>query len=141
MSNEVQDEKKPEVLMEFFAVRNRDGHYYRAKGYGGGGATWVTDLKKARIYARPGPARTQITYFATNHPDYGVPKLVRLMVTAVEEVDETARVNKSIAAAVRRELNAEKKRQKYIIESAEKAAKEAQARLDDLKQRYTNGNK
>ena len=120
-------------MLKLYAIRNRDGQYFRAKGYGGCGKTWVDNLTKARVWPRTAPARAQITYFATSHSKYGVPKLVELHVTRVVEVDETARVKKVVA---KKELNtalrAVRNRRDEIRRAEENLASE-QARLDRLK--------
>lgn len=47
--------------LNFYIVMNSDGQFFRAKGRGGYGQTWVEDPNKARIYAKIGPARAAIT--------------------------------------------------------------------------------
>jgi hypothetical protein len=63
--------------LNFYAVRSKDGKWLRAKGYGGSGKSWVDEMSKAKIYANPGPAKAQITFWAKNYPEYGVPELVQ----------------------------------------------------------------
>lgn len=82
-------------LLIMYAVRNRDKKYFRAKGYGGTGDTWVDSLSKARIYPKVGPARAQVTFFANNYPKFGIPDLVALLVTDVVVVNEKERVKES----------------------------------------------
>ena len=86
---------EPDVKLVLYAVRNKDGWYFRAKG-GGLRGNWVDSLKKARIYSKPGPARAQVTFFANNYPKYGVPELVELRVTEVVTLNEDVRVKKSM---------------------------------------------
>lgn len=69
------------VYLTMYAVRNQEGKFFRAKGYGGYGNTWVDDLKKAKIYPRIGQARSRVTFFANTYPQYGIPDLVELRVT------------------------------------------------------------
>ena len=53
---------EPQSALIMYAVRNRDGQYFRAKGYGGSGESWIEGLARARIYPRPGPARQVVTF-------------------------------------------------------------------------------
>lgn len=66
------------------------------QGYQGYGETWVTDMKSAKIYAKPGPAKTQVTFFAKKFPELPVPELVELVVTDIRVIDQVARVKKAI---------------------------------------------
>jgi hypothetical protein len=94
-------------LLVLYAVRNSRGEWFRAKGYQGRGETWVADMKSAKIYARPGPAKTQVTFFAKKFPELPVPELVELVVTEVRAVDQVARVKKAI-----NEIDAKNRRQR-----------------------------
>ena len=85
-----------EILFKMYAVRNKEGKWFRAKGYGGYGKTWIDDITKARLYARIGGARGVITWFANNHPTYGIPDLICFNIKDSEVIDETARVKKSM---------------------------------------------
>lgn len=100
-----------EPLLKFYAVRNKEGKYFRAKGYGGYGETWVDDIKKAKIYSKPGGARGVITWFYNNYPEYGVPDLIELGVTDVVILNEEKRVLKS---AKKKEIEERKRRLKNL---------------------------
>jgi len=80
--------------LQFFAVRSKEGKWFRAKGYGGYGDTWVDELKRARVYNRIGPARATVSYFANTFPKYGIPDLVMFKCTEMVVLDETVRVKK-----------------------------------------------
>ena len=82
-------------VLVLYAVRNNKGQYFRAKGYGGGGNTWVDDINKAKIYGKTGGARGTITWFANNYPNYPTPDLIKLTVTGIEVMDEKGRVEKA----------------------------------------------
>jgi hypothetical protein len=75
-----------------YAVRNKEGKWFRRKGFGGYGDTWVEDFYKARVYAKVGGARSVVSWFASHHPAYGVPDLVALEISSVRVIDEKARV-------------------------------------------------
>jgi hypothetical protein len=123
------------VELEFYAVRSKDGKWYRSVGgHGGSGKNcWVDELKKARVWGSTAPARAIINYFATNHPNYPVPDLVILKVTSGELVDETVRVAKAIQKKQERTKKHEAANAKYRLELAQRdldAAQQAIKRLN-----------
>jgi hypothetical protein len=111
--------------LELYVVRNKEGKYFRSKGYGGYGSNWVDELKKARIYAKIGPARSQVSFWGTNYPQYGIPEIVVLTVAATKVLQEDDRVKK---AAIRR------KKEKISNELfwAKEKLKEAESRVRHL---------
>jgi hypothetical protein len=117
--------------LEFYGVRNKEGKWFRAKGYGGYGETWVKELKKARIYNRIGPARATISYFANTYPKYGIPELILFKCTEMVVLDETERVlkqkNRKELAEKKREMTNQKWKLKEAQENLERAQKEFQA--------------
>jgi hypothetical protein len=121
-----------EPLVVLYAVRNKDGQYFRAKGYGGSGDTWVDSLKKARIYSKPGPARAQVTFFANNYPKYGIPELVELRVTEVVAFKEEIRVMKSQYRKEKEKAERAKRDAEQERKYAEKQLAEAQETLRRL---------
>lgn len=65
--------------LRFYLVVNSKGQFFRAKGYSGGGECWVTDVKKARVYGRIGPARACITFYRKNTKmGHAVPKIIEI---------------------------------------------------------------
>ena len=52
--------------MKLYAVRSKDGKYFRAKGYGGYGESWVDDIKNARLYKKLSQAYKQFMPGAIN---------------------------------------------------------------------------
>ena len=82
-------------ILSLYAVRNQEGKYFKNIGYGGIGKNWVDSLDKARIYTKIGQARSRITYFAENHPSYGRPELIELVVEKVVVVDDSETVAKN----------------------------------------------
>lgn len=111
--------EKEDVL--FYAVRSQDNQYFRRKGFGAYGESWTDDLKAARIYTQIGHARAIVTWFAKNHPSYGIARLVVFRATEIEVVEETKRVlgvqDKEKQAALNRE---ERAAMKDAAEAAER---------------------
>jgi len=118
-----------------YAVRNSDGQYFRAKGYGGGGNTWVDDINKAKIYGSTGGARGTITWFANNFPSYPTPDLIKLTVTGIEVMDEKGRVEKAKQKKGEAELKRAKQRYDNELKEAERKLAEAQERVKQLKRK------
>ena len=95
--------KKTEVLeMSFYAVRSQDGKWLRAKkhhnAYRGefdSNGSWTDNIAEAKIYGKPGPAKSQVTFWGTNYPEYGVPDLVRIVSGKCEFLDQEDRVKKA----------------------------------------------
>lgn len=116
--------------LKFYAVKNKEGKFLRSKGYGGYGPSWVDDITKAKIYPKPGPARGQITWWASAYPEYGIPALIELYIGAVIEINEEERVNKAIKTKKRAEFNLELYWAKEKYKKAETSFKN---RMDDAK--------
>jgi len=115
-----------------YAVQNREGKWFRSKGYGGYGETWVEDISKARVYGTPQPARARITYFANRWPEHGVPYLVALYVTEVKVLDETDRVNEARVVKQRQEIKRDVSSRSREHAQAVVALEVAQQRLKEL---------
>lgn len=100
--------------LKLYVVRSKDGKYFKSKGYGGYGSSWKDDINQAKIYTKPGPARGQITFWATNYPEYGVPDLIELLVTegnmrVINEDDRLTKVKARKEKEVKEKLERETK--------------------------------
>jgi len=98
----------PLEFVKVYAVQNREGKFFRRKGYGGGGESWTDDPKKARIYTKSGPARSIVTFYANAYPDYGIPSIVEMACGQVTVIDETQRVQKEAQRKADREAKYKK---------------------------------
>jgi hypothetical protein len=116
--------------VRIYAVRNKKGQWFRRKGYGGYGESWVDDFKQARLYTKPGPARAVAGYFFNSGPQYGCPDIVVFDLRFAEAIDE----GKARAEKARKQAEAETKRrllrEKAEKERKEKEEKELYAKLD-----------
>lgn len=119
--------------LEFYLVRNKEGKWFRAKGYGGSGDSWVAEIKRARVYGRIGPARTQVNFWATNYPTYGVPEIVKLTVSGFTVIDETDRIKKSIIKKKEAKRKADVLEKKRRLEDAKKELEAAERRYNSVK--------
>jgi hypothetical protein len=125
--------KTEEIELEFYAVRSKDGKWFRTKGYQGYGNSWVDDIAKARIYAKPGPATTQVTYWAKHYPQYGVPDLVRIKTGKVEYLDQSDAVKERIDKQKRKKLAQEISNSEYSINNYIQKSKIDQEYVDRMK--------
>jgi hypothetical protein len=116
---------KLETPLKFYTLRNRDGQFFRAKGYGGAGNSWVADITKAKFYGRPGPAKAQITFWAKNYPSFGTPVLIELVAGSYKEIPQEERVVESVK---QKKVAANKKELKRLTRERD----EAQAKLERL---------
>ena len=127
--------------LELYAVRNKEGKWFRRKGYGGYGDTWADDFEKARIYNKIGPARGVVTWFAKRYPEYGVPNLVRLIISKAELVDETERVEKRNKKEAAWKAKSDERYAKQELKRAQLALEQAQAKVEDLQEQCRNETK
>jgi len=118
--------------MELYVVRNRDGKYFRAKGIGGYGDSWVDELERARIYTKASSAKAQITFWATNYPDYGTPDLVILEAKIKEVVPQDERVKGVVKAAKKRDVAYRKKQAEFEIKRLQREIEADKATLENL---------
>ncbi len=133
-----------QLNLVLYAVRNREGKWFRSKGYNGYGESWVEDINKAKWYSKPGVAKSQVTYWAKNYPKFGVPDLVRITSNTYEIVDQKERVVKAINRIQTDELKRKKERvERYIrdlrLEEYQYGARllELQRELDEINDNLT----
>ena len=119
--------------LKFYVIRNREGKYFRAKGYKGYGDTWVDDPTKARVYSKLGSTRSIVSWFYNTYPDYGIPEVVELSVGAVTVIDETERVEKQKQKKIEEQARYEANRRKDELEQAKKAFERASKKLKELR--------
>lgn len=113
-----------------YVVRNSEGKFFRAKGFGGYGDTWVADIIQAKIYGKITPARSRVSFFSLHYPQYPRPVILRLKLSleTAEVVDETERIQKVINRR-------DNKRKSNEIYWAKKKLKQAQEDFDKAQQR------
>jgi len=58
--------------MKLYVVRNKEGKFFKNKGFGGYGSNWKDNLEQAKFYPKIGQAKGRVTYFAKHFPSYGV---------------------------------------------------------------------
>ena len=58
--------------MKLYVVRNKNGKFFRPKGFSGYGSNWKENLEQAKFYPKLAQAKARVTYFAKKFPTYGV---------------------------------------------------------------------
>lgn len=119
-----------DIEIDIFVVRNKEGKYFRAKGYGGYGQTWVDNIKSARLYSKIGAARAIVTFFASKYPSYGVPEILRLTVSGMAVVDDKDRVTKVLKAKRKAEEEQDLRNAEHALQQAQKRYADAKVELE-----------
>ena len=119
--------------LKLYAVRNQEGKWFHAVGYGGGGGSWVDDFTKAKIYTKISVARSRVSFFATRWPEYGVPDLIELVVGECRVIKEEERVAKVIKDKKTFEENRNVREMKRKLKQAKLDVERAQKEFDKLK--------
>jgi hypothetical protein len=122
---------KVPIDAEIYAVRNKEGKWFRSKGYRGIGNSWVNSLGKAKIYGNITPARRIVTFFATKYPEYGVPDIILLKVIEGEVIDETARVEEAKRKKKEKIEKAELRKRKREFKKAKEQLEKAQKNYEE----------
>jgi hypothetical protein len=122
-------------LLVFYGIRNKEGKWYRSKGYGGHGDTWVDDIKKAKVWSKISPARAQITFFANKWPEYGIPDLIQLNVNNISVIDEKDRVTKAIQKKKEEEFQSQIIRLNMEMEYSREKKIEAERKIEALREK------
>lgn len=122
MKINVENCEEIEVELNFYAVRSKDGKFLRAKKhsmYGNfdKGKSWTDNISEAKIYSKPGPARSQCTWWATNYPEFGAPDLVFITTGKCLIVNEDVRVEKAMKKNQLEKLERELRRYVYILDT------------------------
>ena len=121
------------ATLTLYAVRNREGKWFRAKGYGGYGDTWTPDIGKAKLYSKIAQARGRVTFFATSWPEHGTPDLVEFTATESRVMPEAERVKKVAASKAELAAAREVRQRKEEIALAVRDKEAAERRLAQLR--------
>lgn len=81
--------------MAFYAVRNSEGKWFRAKGRSSTGKSWVDEIGAARIYTKLSQAQSRCTFFATRGKERQAPVIVELQAIAVKVIDQAERIERA----------------------------------------------
>ena len=115
--------------MEVYVLRSKDGKYFRAKGYGGAGESWIADLKRARFYADIGPAKSQATYWGKRWPEYGAPDIVTFKLIESRVIPQNERVKDVV-------VKQKEDKARRDIYRKKQSLKKTEVELKELKEYY-----
>lgn len=127
------DTPKINEQLILYAIKSKDGKWLRSKGYKGRGNSWVDDIYDAKLYNNLSTARSQVTFWAKNYPEFGIPVLVELTVVSSKILDESKRVNTSIQKIKEKKIQQYIRNKEYLIKIEEEKIKNAKKNLDKLK--------
>lgn len=118
--------------MIIYFIRNKSGKFFRSKGYGGYGDSWVDTMEKAKMYTRIGTAKAQITFWFRRYPLLGCPDLLSFSIdpAAVTVIDMTDDTVKRIQKATIKELRREERNREWRLESAQRDLDKARAKVE-----------
>ena len=116
--------------LELYLIKNQEGKWFRAKGYGGSGDNWTDNIKIARIYGNLRAARGVVGFYAKNYSDYGIPQIMKINIAGVESLaGEEERVQKSIEKRKRED-------ERRDIRTKERALRQAKSDFEEAQFRY-----
>lgn len=87
------DAIKSQSYLTFYAVQLPDGRFFKSKGFyynnsiGEHDRSWVDDIKKAKLYSKPGPAKSIVTFLNRRWPQLGALHIIELHVTTINVFD------------------------------------------------------
>lgn len=115
--------------MNLYVVRNKEGKFFKNKGYGGYGSNWKDNLDQAKFYPKVGQAKSRVTYFAKHFPEYGVCDILEfsLDVAQAKVLDMGKVTRDSLEKSRRAAEEAEQRRRQDEIDRLE----EQRARIDE----------
>ena len=113
------------VVLKVYAIRSHTGEWYQTYAQRGR-AGWVKDLADARLFTQIGPAHAKVTTLA--FPG-ATPELVEFMLTPIQVIDQTERIEK---VNRKKALAMQTKRQKDAAERLLRAEGELQAAQEKL---------
>lgn len=119
--------------MKIYVIKSKDGKYFRAKGYNSYNSdSWVDDLDRARIYTKIGPAKSQVTFWYNNYPEYGCPDILEFELVNPTILDMEKLTKKAINKIKQRNVQAEIRANQLKIDSLNAQIKNAKSELNKI---------
>lgn len=126
------------VNLKFYAILSQDGKWFRARGMNGTGSSWTDDIKNAKVYSKPGPARGIISWWHDNYPTFGIPQLVELPISEANVIDESERVQKTSAQRKQKEHKRVIEQKKREIEALNRSIARQEQQMEDERNKLKN---
>lgn len=122
--------------MKLYAIRNKEGKYFRPIGRNGRGQNWQETLEKAKLYSKIGTAKAQISWWYKNYPSYGCPDLIvfELGLGRVEDVKTETELK--IVKAKTKKLKDELQYKRWQQSALEHQRREIDKQIQALQQSY-----
>lgn len=124
--------------MKLYVVRNKEGKFFKTIGYGGQGKSWVDGLDKAKFYTKIGQAKSRVTFFYKQYPQYGCPEILEfdIDVPQAKIIDGLKETEKKIKDSKIKEIKRRiKNREWEISHYISKINSLGQSQLDELEKK------
>ena len=119
--------------MKIYAVRNKDGKFFRPIGYGGYGQNWVDSIEKDKLYTKIGQAKSRVTFFTRNYPNFKSPDLLEFDLGEPTVLDMKDYAQKAIKKIETKELQRKRAIKEANIKYLENEKSALEAKLKRLK--------
>jgi hypothetical protein len=126
------DQLEKIAALKFYLLMNHEGLFFRRKGYGGVGDSWVAETATARIYTNIRGARSVLGYFNNNYSD-PKPVIVEVQAGSVVVLDEGKRLEKARKTPAQRLAEEELRKERRRLKEAEQGVDRARRRLEKVK--------
>ncbi len=102
--------------MKLYVIQNSAGKYFRPRGMGGWGDQWQDSLEKAKFYTKPGPAKTQCTFWYNANPKLGCPHVLEFTLEPEKavKIDMLENAKKSVEKKAKKEAKREEERKLWM---------------------------
>lgn len=136
--------------LTLYVVQNHQGLYFRAKGYGGSGQSWVDDLEKAKIYTKISSARRVVGFWSNPKnfirggivcKPFSTPTIIKLTVSNMEVIDGVEEQKIREERLKMKEIREKERRVQYLkndlqqqIQEKERLEKEIEKAMEEINQ-------
>lgn len=107
--------------LTLYFVRSQDGKWLRAKKHGMYGnfdakGSWTDNINEAKIYQKPGPAKSQATFWTKNYPAFGTPEVWVVTGVIMKQYQDTSVTQKAVLRAKKKDLQREISSAQYRLD-------------------------
>jgi len=137
----LEEEERLREVLTVYAVRNREGEWFRSVGYGGGGKSWVAKVQDAKLYTKLAQARSRVTYWANAYPEREPPVIVAftMSLTDAKVLSEEDRVAAAKLKKATEKAENERREARRRLEEAERTIARANAEIESIRARASGG--
>lgn len=115
--------------MTLYAIRNKDGKWFKEKGRKGSALSWTDSIQKAKLFSKMGQAKSKVSFFVNKYPELGEPEIVELYVSMSKVIFESHKVGRVHNKRAESQAEYAKKLAEIKLDMAEKALEEVTEKL------------